>query len=512
MADVFLSYSREDQERARDVASGLEAEGLSVWWDTILKPGETYDEVTERNLRDARTVVVLWTRRSVQSKWVRAEATLGSRKSALMPVMLEECDRPLMFELIQTADLSHWHGDRQDPAWREFIESVRFRVSEAHDVAPSAGAAADDDVTLETTFWNSVKDTNDKAEFEAYLRRFPGGHFSDLAKRRLAALKKGPPKPAKVKPARAAPAPAPATAKKKGGGGGLFLVFVLLLLVGGGGALYAFGYLGPIGEMISAGGDKIAAVEAPKLPSAPSVPVRAAGGGSKVVRDCEQCPPLVAIPGGEFMMGSPSDEAGRYGYEGPQHKVTVEPFLIAETEVTFDQWEACVEDGGCGRYAPGDRGWGRGSRPAVFLSWRDGQAYARWLTTRTGRTYRLPTEAEWEYAARGGTATAYWWGDGYDATAVPRGKTDPVAAHDANPFGLYDMLGNAREWVADCYVNTHDGRPSDARAVTAGDCQRRVVRGGAWNSPARDLRSANRGRFGQTSRLDYLGVRLAADP
>lgn len=124
MHDIFLSYSREDQSKARQFADALEGEGLKVWWDVTLRLGEAYDEVIEQALRDASAVIVLWSTRSVASRWVRAEATLADRNKSLVPVMIETCERPIMFELTQTAELSHWRGDRSDRAWRAFVAEV----------------------------------------------------------------------------------------------------------------------------------------------------------------------------------------------------------------------------------------------------------------------------------------------------------------------------------------------------------------------------------------------------
>ena len=226
--------------------------------------------------------------------------------------------------------------------------------------------------------------------------------------------------------------------------------------------------------------------------------------------DCENCPVMATLPGGAFMMGSPAGEPGRAGYEGPLHEVTVAPFAMSETEVTHKQWQACVDDGGCGAYTPGDAGFGREGRPAIFISWRDANAYAKWLSAKTGKTYRLPTEAEWEYAARGGTSTAYWWGDRFDRSHVAMGATRPGAELAPNPFGLRGMLGNAAEWVEDCYVNNYAEAPVDGSAVKTGDCGRRVVRGGSWRDqqPAA-LRSANRSRITQTVRDRSVGFRVA---
>ena len=140
MADVFISYNREDQNRARAIAGALEAEGLSVWWDSNLRAGQSYDEVTEKNLREAGAVVVLWSKRSVNSKWVRAEATIGERCSTLVPAMIDECDRPLRFELVQTADLINWRGDRNDANWRAFVHDIQAAIGHHGSAAPQQSA------------------------------------------------------------------------------------------------------------------------------------------------------------------------------------------------------------------------------------------------------------------------------------------------------------------------------------------------------------------------------------
>ena len=200
MADVFISYNREDQNRARAIAGALEAEGLSVWWDSNLRAGQSYDEVTEKNLREAGAVVVLWSKRSVNSKWVRAEATIGERCSTLVPAMIDECDRPLRFELVQTADLINWRGDRNDANWRAFVHDIQAAIGHHGSAAPQQSATGSPaaDVTIENTFWTSIKDGGDAHDFEAYLKRYPNGHFADLAKNRLVALARA-----------AAPAPPP---------------------------------------------------------------------------------------------------------------------------------------------------------------------------------------------------------------------------------------------------------------------------------------------------------------
>ena len=144
-SEVFLSYNREDQSVAQRFANVLQVQGISVWWDTTLRTGDAYDEVTERALREALAVVVLWSKKSVVSRWVRAEATLADRNGTLVPVMIEPCERPIMFELTQTADLSHWNGDVGDAAWRAFLADLRHAIrnrsaaTRASSAAPAAG-------------------------------------------------------------------------------------------------------------------------------------------------------------------------------------------------------------------------------------------------------------------------------------------------------------------------------------------------------------------------------------
>ena len=224
-------------------------------------------------------------------------------------------------------------------------------------------------------------------------------------------------------------------------------------------------------------------------------------------RDCAECPEMVVIPAGSFMMGSPESEEGRADDEGPVHRVEIgEPFAVGMYEVTFEEWDACAAAGGCGRSRPDDEGWGRGKRPVIHVSWEDAQAYVEWLSRKTGEEYRLLSEAEWEYAARAGSRTRYSFGDDITENDVNYGKnigkTQPVGSYAANGFGLHDMHGNVWEWVQDCWNDKYEGAPADGRAWESGNCSRRVFRGGSWNNSPRLLRSAFRG-WGVTG---YRGI------
>ncbi len=233
-------------------------------------------------------------------------------------------------------------------------------------------------------------------------------------------------------------------------------------------------------------------------------------GGS--FRDCSECPEMVVVPAGEFMMGSPADEIGRGSDEGPIHRVSVhQPFAIGKYEVTFAEWDVCAAAGGCNSYRPDDENWGRRDRPVINVNFFDAEAYAEWLSRITGHTYRLPSEAEWEYAARAGTATRYHFGDLINSAQAMYGgygRTVSVGSFPPNAFGLYDMHGNVREWVEDCWNDNYANAPSDTNIWQAGDCRSRVHRGGSWNSPPGGLRSANRYGFNPAIRDSRNGFRI----
>ena len=225
------------------------------------------------------------------------------------------------------------------------------------------------------------------------------------------------------------------------------------------------------------------------------------------------------MPAGSFTMGSPTHEAGRYENEGPQHRITIgRPFAIGKYEVTFAEWDACVSAGGCNQ-RPADKGWGRGRRPVVNVSWKEAQQYVRWLSDKTGRRYRLLSEAEWEYAARAGKQTQYHWGTstGHNqanchgcGSRWDYNRTAPVGSFRANGFGLHDLHGNVWEWVEDCWHYGYHGAPSDDRAwTTGGNCDQRVLRGGSWVSVPKDLRAANRNRITAGYRSNNVGFRVA---
>ncbi len=281
----------------------------------------------------------------------------------------------------------------------------------------------------------------------------------------------------------------------------------------------------------------------------------------RVFRECEDCPEMVVITGGTFSMGSPPSEVGRDGDEGPVHRVTLPSFALGRTEVTVGQFRSFVQasgykteaernigNSGCFAWNASDGKWawreGRywdspgftqsEAHPVACVSWNDAKAYLAWLSDKTRQRYGLPSEAQWEYAARGGTAkVSRYWGDNpddacryanvADKTVGPNGQTwtqkhdcddgywfsAPVAHYSPNNFGLYDMLGNVWEWTEDCGNGNYNGAPTDGSAWTSGICGARVLRGGSWSLNPRNVRAAGRGWDGTTYRVNNSGFRPA---
>jgi formylglycine-generating enzyme required for sulfatase activity len=206
-------------------------------------------------------------------------------------------------------------------------------------------------------------------------------------------------------------------------------------------------------------------------------------------------------------------------YEKPERTISIQvPFAIGRREVTFAEWDACVAAGAC-KHSPDDHGWGRGDQPVINVSWDDAKLFIGWLSQKTGKKYRLPTEAEWEYAARAGTKTPFWWGRDAgtgraqcsNCVSPPPQKMAATGSFRPNGFGLYDTAGNAAEWVEDCWNDNYRNAPKDASAWTSGDCRLRVLRGGNFTSPAAGVRSAARFRYDEDVRYYANGFRVVRE-
>ncbi len=228
---------------------------------------------------------------------------------------------------------------------------------------------------------------------------------------------------------------------------------------------------------------------------------------------CPDCPPMVVIPAGSSVMG---DDTAHAAAERPRVPITItRPFALSRTEVTFDQWLVCVTDGAC-KGGQDDHAWGRGGRPVINITWDEARAYAAWVQQRSGMDCRLPTEAEWEYAARAGTTTGYWWGDtigGDNANCrdclngeTPYG-TRPAASFKPNPWGLYDMNGNVWEWTADCWTPDHTAKPPSDTTT----CRERVIKGGSWYYFSTMSRASARAKNDVRAWSYNIGIRVLCE-
>ncbi|MCB1762054.1 MAG: formylglycine-generating enzyme family protein [Gammaproteobacteria bacterium] len=234
------------------------------------------------------------------------------------------------------------------------------------------------------------------------------------------------------------------------------------------------------------------------------------------LRDGSAGPELVALRGGVFRRGDLQGDGD--SDEQPPQTVKLKPFAIGIYEVSFDEYDIFLQHS---RHEHAeDEGWGRGHRPAINLSWESAKAYTEWLSQQTGERYRLPTDAEWEYAARGGTTTRFWWGEQVgsgnancaECQSLWDGeKSSPVGSFAPNPFGLHDTAGNVFEWVADCWNDSFSNAAEDGSALEKTGCGVRVIRGGAWSFPAKEIRSANRWRDFQSRRSDDTGFRVVRE-
>ena len=447
MSDIFISYKREDQATARKLADALEKESWSVWWDPKLRAGEHFDDVIEKALSEARCVIVMWSDRAVQSRYVRDEATYALDREKLVPVAIENVILPLRFRGLQTPSLLGWDGSKDASEFRRLVEDIAAIIGRP---VPEAGRKADE---------------KNRNRIEQEVRNSWQTY------------------------------------------GPLAIALAVVLIV------FSLIFWWPNRP----GPEQAEKLEQPKEITAPG----------KVFRDQlksgDEGPEMVRVPAGSFQMG----QGGGEGDEQPLHSVRIrKPFTIGRYEVTSDEYYQFTR--ATGRKVADDQGWGGGRRPVINVAWYDAVEYTKWLSGQSGKHYRLPSEAEWEYAARGGKETSYWWGQNWikgmancsktylytndDCGSQWEEKTAPAGSFKPNPFGLYDTAGNVWEWVEDCWHENYSGAPMDGSPWTSGgDCGVRVVRGGSWRNSPWELRSSYRFRFDAVHRDDSIGFRLARD-
>jgi formylglycine-generating enzyme required for sulfatase activity len=475
MSDIFLSYKSEDRAKAQIIAEALESHGYSVWWDRVIPPGRTFDEVIEEELDAAKCMVALWSKESVKSEWVRTEASEGKRRKILIPVLIEDVTPPLAFRLIEAAKLIDWDGTIPNPEFDLLVGSVSRMLEKVP--APETEIQKTGDQGEEERKKTEInKQEEERAEKEKQER---------LQKEGKDRLKK---EKERQKEQRKGAIQNIHTVKRKVNKETIIavvLIFSILLV----------GYLVLMPE--------------PEYIPEKSMPFPFPGPnpGQEIFMNSINIE-FVLIPAGEFDMGSPSSEVGRNDDEGPVHHVTIpEPFYMSKYEVTQKQWRDVM--GSDPSYSIGY------DLPVEKVSWDDVKEFIRRLNEKEGiDNYRLPSEAEWEYAARAGTTTRYSFGD--DESELEdhawygensEGRTHPVGQKKPNPWGLYDMHGNVREWVQDKYHISYNGAPSDGSAWEDGSGGARIDRGGSWLYDAWGCRSADRCAV-LGARTPDLGFRL----
>ncbi len=501
---VFISYSRRDSsEFADELVNGLELAGFAPFLDRHdIAPGEKWEERLGGLIAEADTVVFIVSPEAVKSErcaW-EVEQTLRQSKRLL----------PVVFKPVAEADipekLREWQFVRFDTATgitrplRELADALRYdidwirehtRIGEMAARWEARGRPASlllrvDVVAAEA--WMKNRKPDAPAISDAMQAFIAASKEADAAaEQRMARYR------LQLRHAQAFRRLAAVVAA----------IFVAVLILGSVAWWQEIWLKKQVYALVNVRSLKITQERALKLTDS--------------FKECTDCPEMIVIPAGSFVMGSSATEREREADEGPQHKVTIaKSFAVGKFDVTLDQWEACVAHGDCLPHNS-DSGWERGQRPVINVSWDDAQMYVAWISSVTGEPYQLLTEAEWEYAARAGTTTAYYWGDDVgkgNANCDGCGsqwdnlQTSPAGSFKPNAFGLYDMAGNVLEWTQDCYHDGYGGAPSDGSTWTSGDCSRRVVRGGSWYVRPQYLRSAYRKSDFPTFQDYDLGFRV----
>ena len=429
VADVFVSYKREDAEIARRIVEALLESGISVWWDDSITPRQSWDSEIEQAISAASTVAVLWSPRSVTSEWVRTEAHYGKERGKLVPAVIEPCTIPIAFSLTQTVNLCGWNGNREDRQWRKLVTWITDLISTGSgNAGPPSGVVS--------------------------------GGTPNVYRNAIDSLPSGEP-------------------------------------------VYDGAFINPH--------------------TPPGV----------LFRDGDGMPVMRIVPKGLFLLGTTVDDPDHAAYEMPQKRIDIPAsYAIGVFPVLISEYVKVV-----GSLPPAPvptapaRGWFSRLRassqpaaraagpsnsepgiPVTNISYNEAQAFVDRLSSASQQSYRIPSEAEWEYACRAGSVTRYSCGDTIDSTKAAFAlASGPVAvgAYPANRFGLCDMHGNVREWTADLWHDSYDLTPQDGRPALEGHSSMRVVRGGGWRDSPVMLRSAARMRATESIRADVIGCRVA---
>ena len=485
MSDVFISYSSADRARVKPLVDALEQLGWSVWWDRSVLPGETWDQVIQAALTDARCIIVLWSRHSIQSDWVWIEADEARRRGILVPASLDDVEIPFAFRRIQVANLVNWQGASSTSQFDELARAVTAVLSRATSAAPER--------TVRVEAASAQGNENRASVFTEGRRAAPGSGENRGSRRN--------------RESRANPRLT------------LVLIGAFLFICLAGLAWY---FVVSHRRENASGNLKQELRRTPPSPApTSSVSSEAAPENTTQRLQPTQSPPAPAssvppqarknsmdelvyvwIPPGKFTMGCSSGDRLCDPGEKPAHEVTItHGFWLGETEVTDVAYERFAKATGQKRYGAS----ANPDLPVVNVNWYEANKYCEWAGM------RLPTEAEWEYAARAnvigpryGNPDAIAW---YRANSA--GKTHLVRRKQPNAWGLYDMLGNAWEWVADWYSDEYSQQQADIDPVGPPSGEYRVMRGGCWANGLWGVRFSVRNHNDPTSRDNGFGFRCA---
>jgi formylglycine-generating enzyme required for sulfatase activity len=557
-APVFITHSSRDYKQSRAVVDVLEKNGIGCWIsERDIGAGDNYGDAIVDAIENAKAMVLVFSANANSSDEIKKEIALASqRKLTVVPIRIEDAtpSKAFRYELITR----NWIDAFAD--WNQAMETLTRRVSAIVGadvnlpeplpkpkpkpaIPPAWIAAAVAGIAIIGTgvaygLWPRpqppaiVVHNDDTTHQKPAPAPQPQAATAKPAADNAPVVAQGDETAPVVKPV---PAPQPQTAPTKPAAdrapvvaqGGEAAPAVNLAPMNTVPAVKLTPPASPSAskKTVVAALIPIMPVEkitppkpAPAKPNAPAIavkppPYNVATPGGQVFQECKNCPQMVVVPRGAATLGTPAGEPGRQSNEVAPHGVTIAaPFAVGRYDVTFDEWDACLADGGCNGYRPDDNGFGRGKRPVIFVSWNDANAYVKWLKSKTGAPYRLLSEAEWEYAARGCTTaecpnTPFWFGDispelaNYDSRYSYEGSTKadraletvPVDQGKPNPFGLYNMLGNVQQWLEDCWNAELDSPPSDGSPVLTGDCSARVIRGGSYSDKPDILRAGARG-------------------
>lgn len=567
MADIFLSYASRDRDRVRPLVEAFEQQGWTVWWDRRIAPGQTWHQAIQESLDGARCVVVVWSQHSIKSDWVIVEAEEGKGRGTLIPVLIDDVKPPLSFRLIQAARLLDWQGAAAHPEWDFLLDTIKTvigapappqdtnqprprvdtptepvieRGAESPLTMAGAGEPAmaaeplvepDRKLPAPPVPINRLSPPREKRP-SASLNEEPIPQPIATAAATQDRLVTTPPRRAdeQITPRRSEPSALPRRWLLLGGTTVMLIAIVFISI------------------WRRSSNDNGAKNEQP-TPSAAPVATSASEEFNVVTLDAsgKMVAPrpgkaqyftedlgdnvkleLVALPGGTFNMGSPNNEANRDADESPQHQVTVRPFWMGKYEVTQAQWRVAA---GWPKLktdlTPAPSNFKGDDLPVEKVSWDAAMEFCSRLSRKTGKKYRLPSEAEWEYAARAGTTTPFAFGEtitpeivNYDGNhpyaAAPKGRSRQMTVSvgslgAANAFGLLDMHGNVWEWCLDVWRPNYQGAPTDGGAWLGDDGGRsRVMRGGSWNYYALGCRAASRGKHTPDYSKDYIGLRVVS--